>query len=59
MNIDSLYRLVIHIDIPNLQCQIISGKNISTIMTKVDIRDGRNNFRKEGTMSRILSFLKD
>jgi hypothetical protein len=59
MNINGLYRLVIHVDIPNLQCQVISRKDISTIMTKVDIRDRRDDLGKERTVGRILSFLKD
>lgn len=58
MNVDCLNRLVIHINIPNLQGKIIPWKNISTIMTKVDVRYRRDDFRKEGTMSWIFSLLK-
>jgi hypothetical protein len=58
MDVDSLYRFVVHVDVPDLQSQVVAGEYISTIVAKVDIRDGRYDFREEGAAGWILGLFK-
>jgi hypothetical protein len=40
--------LPLHIHIPDLHGQVISRKDIAAIMGESDVRDGGDNFGKEG-----------
>lgn len=52
------HRLALHVKIPDLQCQIVSGHHVTPIVTKLDIRDGWDDFREEGSCAGVLRFLK-
>jgi hypothetical protein len=54
VNIDRGNRLIIHIDIPDFQCEIISSKNVPAILAKLDIRDRCNDFGKERLCRRVF-----
>lgn len=58
MNIDCTNRLVIHVNIPNFQSQIIAWKNIAAVLTEFDIGNRRDDFREEWSIRWILRFLK-
>jgi hypothetical protein len=50
--------LPLHVDIPNLDCQIVTGQDVAPIIRESDIRDGRYDFRKERTRGRVLLLFK-
>lgn len=39
--------LAFHVNIPNLDCEVVTGENVSTIMGKADVGDGGDDFGKE------------
>lgn len=47
MNVDSLDWFVLHGDIPNLERQVITRQDVSTVFGEFDIRDGRDDFGEE------------
>ena len=49
-----LDRLLVHVDIPYFQCEVVTRQNITTISTELDIGDTRNDLREEGLVRRIL-----
>ena len=44
---DGLDRPSLHIDIPNLKRQVVSGKDVSSIVAKLDIRNTRDYLREK------------
>jgi len=58
MNIESLDRLVFHVDVPNFQGQIVTRQNISSIRAKFDIRDRGDDLGKERLIGGIFLLLE-
>lgn len=48
VDVDGLDRLALHCDVPDLQGQVVSGDDISSVSAKLTIGNGRDDFRKEG-----------
>ena len=44
---NGLHGLPLHVDIPNLNRQVISGNNVSTVIREANIGDRRNDFGEE------------
>ena len=42
-----------------LNCEVISGEDIASTVTELDVRYGRNDFREEGPCAGILRLFKD
>ena len=58
VNGDCLHWLTFHVHVPDLDSEIIAGKDVTTIMTEADVRNGRDNLREEGTGGWVLLLLK-
>lgn len=54
----SLYWPVLHVQIPYLHRQVVSGHHVAPIVAKLDIWDWGYNLREEGTITGILWLLK-
>ena len=48
----------LHVDVPDLQRQIVSREDVPSIMTELDVRDRRDDFGEEGSVSGVLFFLE-
>ena len=44
MNLDGLYRSAVHVDIPDLERQIVSGEDVPAILAEFDVGNRRNDF---------------
>ena len=58
VDLNGLHRLAFHVNIPNLESQIVAGKDVAAITTELTITDGGNNFREERTSRRVLRLLE-
>ena len=38
---------VLHVDVPDLQVEVVARQDVSSIMAELDIRDGRDDLREE------------
>lgn len=47
VHIDRLDRFVLHIDVPNSQCQVVPRQDVSTVLGEFDIGDGRDDLGEE------------
>jgi hypothetical protein len=47
VNGNGLDRVAFHIDVPNLNCEVITRENVSTVVGKSDIGDGGDDFGEE------------
>jgi len=47
VDIDRLDWLVLHGDIPNLECKVITRQDVFSVFGEFDVRDGRDNLGKE------------
>ena len=48
MNVDLLHGSLLITDIPNLECQVISGEDVVAVFRELDVRDGGDDFGEEG-----------
>ena len=58
MDVDRLDRSRVHVDVPDLESQIVSRQNVSSIVTEADIRYRRDDLRKERSCRWVFLFLK-
>lgn len=58
VDLDGLHGLALHVDIPNLQGQIVTGEDVSSVAAELTITDGGNNFREERTRRGVLRLLE-
>ena len=58
MNRYSFHGLRVHINVPNLEGQVVPGKDVPPVMTEFDVRDRGDDLGKERSVGRILFFLK-
>lgn len=58
VNGDRLDRARIHVDVPNLERQVVTREDIAPVVGELDVRDGRDNLGKEGPVCRILFLLE-
>ena len=47
VNWNGLDRLALHVDVPDLDGQVVAGKDIATIVREADVGYGGDNFREE------------
>ena len=47
VDIDRLDWLILHGDIPNLECKVITRQDVFSVFGEFDVRDGRDNLGKE------------
>ena len=47
MNRDRLHRPRVHVDVPDLERQIISREDVPPVVTELDVRDRRDDLGKE------------
>ena len=59
VNVDGFHRLAVHVDVPYLKRQIVSGQYVSPILREFDVGDRRDNLREEGFLRRIFFFLEN
>lgn len=52
------HRSTLHVQIPDLEGQIISGHHVSATVTELDVWDGWDDFWEEGACAGVLGFLK-
>ena len=50
--------LAFHIDIPDLDGEVVAAEDVSTIMREADIRDRGDDFREEGARRRVFLLFK-
>ena len=55
---DGLDGLSLHVHIPDLDGQVVARQDMSAIEGEADVGDGRDDFGKERTRSRIFFLLK-
>lgn len=48
MDRDCLDGFVLHVDVPNLDSQVVAREDVTAVGREADVRDGRDDFRKEG-----------
>lgn len=48
----------LHVQVPDLEGQIISGHHVSAAVTELDVWDGWDDFWEEGACAGVLGFLK-
>lgn len=59
VNVNRFHRLVIHVDIPYLKRQVVTGQYVSPILRELDVRDRRDDLREEGFLRWIFFFLEN
>lgn len=58
VDVDGLDGSALHVDVPDLQCEVVTRENVASILAELDIRDRRNNFREERLVAGIFFLLK-
>ena len=58
MDGDGLERLALHVDVPDLEVQVVARQDVSAVMAELHVRNRRDNFREERPIRRILLFLE-
>lgn len=53
-----LHRLSLHVDIPDLDGEVVAGEDVTTIVGEADIGDGGDDFGKEGAGGGVLLLFK-
>lgn len=59
VNVDRFHRLAVHVDVPYLKRQVVSGQYVSPVLRELDVRDRRDDLREEGFLRRIFFFLEN
>ena len=47
MDGNGLHRLSLHINIPDLDGEVVAGEDVAAVMAEADVRDGGDDFREE------------
>jgi hypothetical protein len=47
MDGNGLHGLSLHVDIPDLDGEVVSGKDVTTVVAEADVGDGRNDLGEE------------
>jgi len=58
MDGDCLYWLLVHVDIPDLDSQVVARQDVPAIVGEADVRDGGDDFREEGSGGGVLLLFK-
>lgn len=58
VDVDRLDRLALHRRVPDLQCQVVPRQDIFAILGELDVGDGRDDFREERFLRRVLFLLE-
>lgn len=48
VNVDRFHRLAVHVDVPYLKRQVVTGQYVSPVLRELDVRDRRDDLREEG-----------
>mmetsp|Transcript_53387 Transcript_53387/g.88694 ORF Transcript_53387/g.88694 Transcript_53387/m.88694 type:complete len:244 (+) Transcript_53387:241-972(+) len=58
VDVDDLDGLALHVHVPDLDGEVITGDDVATVAAELAVRDGRDDFREEGARARVLFLLK-
>ena len=58
MDGNRLYWLAFHVHVPDLDSEIVTGKNVTAIVAEANVRDGGDDFREEGARGWVLFLLE-
>lgn len=59
LHLIGLQGFAFHVQVPDLHCQVIPGHQITSAVAELDIRNGGDDFRKEGPVAWVLRLFKD
>jgi len=58
VDVDRLDGLVLHLDVPDLEREVVSREDEPSVFGELDVRDGGDDFREERLVGGILLFLE-
>ena len=58
VNLDRPNRSRVHVDVPDLEREIIPREHVSPILAELDVRYGGDNFGEEGSVRGVFLFFK-
>ena len=58
MDLEGLHRLVLHVDVPNLDGEVVARHDVAPTIAEAHVRDGRDDFREERLVRRVLFLFK-
>jgi len=58
VDVERLDRLVFHVNVPDLECQIVARENVASITAEFDVRNRRCDLREERLVRGVLFLLK-
>ena len=58
VDVERLDRLVFHVNVPDLECQIVARENVASITAEFDVRNRGDNLREERLVRGVLFLLK-
>ena len=53
-----LYGPRLHVQVPDLDCEVIAGEHVPAAVAELHVRHGGNNFREEGAVTGVLGLFK-
>lgn len=59
MHVDRLDRLVLHVDVPDAQRQVVARQEVPTVFGELDVRHGRDDLAEERLGRGVLLFFED